>query len=122
DTEAKIAASHHQIHEALLHIGALYRDELRDNKEAIATYEQLLTRYPNTEDAAMIYYNLYRLFDGIDQARSDYYREKLLTAFPDALYSRIIRDPHYLSKVAEQKQVLNRAYENVYMRYTQGEF
>src|SRR5690606_26202954 len=47
---------------------------------------------------------------------------KLLTEFPDALYSRIIRDPHYLSKVAEQKQVLNRAYENVYMRYTQGEF
>lgn len=122
DTEEKIIESHHKVHAALLNIGSLYRDELRDHKEAIATYEQLLSRYPDTKDAALIYYNLYLLFNGIDETRANAYKEKLLTAFPDALYSRILRDPSHLAKLDTQKQKLNQEYENVYLLYTQQKF
>ncbi|WP_444850850.1 type IX secretion system periplasmic lipoprotein PorW/SprE [Parapedobacter tibetensis] len=122
DTEEKMVASHNQIHTALIDIGNLYRDELRDNKEAAKTYEELLSRYPNTKDAALIYYNLYRLYIDVDESRAALYKEKLLAEYPDALYSHIIRDPMYLAKLEQEKQALDRAYEKVYTLYTQRQY
>ena len=122
DTDAKLAASHQQLHDALIGIGNTYRDELRDNKEAAAAYEELLRRYPDSKAAALVYYNLHRLYLDVDSQRAAYYREKLLKEFPDALYSRIIRDPAYLTKLEQQKQVLDRAYEKVYTLYTQQQY
>ncbi len=122
DTESKQAAANNQIHTALLRVGELYRDELLDNKGAIDTYEDLLNRYPETKDAALIYYNLYLLYNGVDQARAAAYKEKLLTQFPDALYSRILLDPMYLAKLQSQKQLLDQEYEEAYAAYTHQQF
>lgn len=122
DTEGKLAASHARIQAALTYIGNTYRDELRDPKEAIKAYEELLRRYPHTPDRALLYYNLYRLYEGRDEARVAYYREKLLQEFPDGLYSHIIRDPMYLIKQEQQKRVLDQAYEQVYTLYTQQQY
>lgn len=122
DTDEKRLAANDRIHAALLRIGELYRDELQDNQGAIETYEHLLDRYPETADAAMICYNLYLLYEGIDQARANHYKEELLTRFPDALYSRIIRDPMYLSKRQAEKQMLDQEYEKAYLLYTRQQF
>ncbi|MGK6349967.1 tetratricopeptide repeat protein [Parapedobacter sp. DT-150] len=122
DTEAELAASHSQIHEALIRIGNMYRDELRDNPAAAKTYEALLARYPDTKDAALMYYNLYRLYVDVNEERAAHYRELLLREHPDALYSRVILDPAYLAKLEEQKQVLDQAYEKVYMQYTRQQY
>lgn len=122
DTEEKLAVSHTRIHDALTLIGNSYRDDLLDNKAAASTYEDLLTRYPDTKDAPLMYYNLYRLYTGVDESKAAYYREKLLKEFPDALYSHIIRDPSYLAKLEQQKQVLDQAYEHVYTLYTEQQY
>ncbi|MFC3198913.1 tetratricopeptide repeat protein [Parapedobacter deserti] len=122
NTAEKLAASHQRIHDALLRIGNTYRDELRDDEEAANTYEELLRRYPDTDDRALLYYNLYRLYAQTDEVRAAYYREKLLAEFPETLYSRIIRDPQYLAKLEQQKQALDEAYEKVYTQYTQQQY
>lgn len=122
DTEERVVESHSRIHTALLNIGSLYRNELRDHEEAIATYEQLLDRYPDTRDAALVYYNLYLLYNGVDDIRANAYREKLLTEFPDAVYTRILKDPQYLAKLDTQRQRLNQEYERIYLLYIQQQF
>ncbi len=122
DTDEKMRQSNNWIHDALIRIGNIYRDELRDNREAANTFEALLERYPDTKEAALIYYNLHRLYTDVDEQRAAYYREKLLAEFPDALYSHIIRDPMYLAKLEQQKQVLDQAYERVYALYTQQQY
>src|SRR5690606_30325493 len=93
DTDEKMVRSNREIHDALIRVGNIYRDDLRDNKAAAETYEALLERYPDTKEAALIYYNLYRLYTDVNEQRAAYYREKLLTAFPQSVYSHIIRDP-----------------------------
>lgn len=122
DTEEKMAASHQHIHDALIRIGNTYRDELRDDQEAANVYEELLKRYPDTEDRALLYYNLYRLYMATDEPRATQYKEKLLAEFPEALYSHVIRDPMYVAKLEQQKRVLDRAYEDIYTLYTQGQY
>ncbi len=122
DTDEKMAASHQHIHAALIQIGNIYRDDLRDYDEAANAYEELLRRYPDTRDAALIYYNLFRLYSGVDESKATYYREKLLAEFPDALYSHIVRDPTYLTQLEQQRQALNQVYEDVYTQYTQQRY
>src|SRR5690606_16109995 len=122
DTEEKIAASDTLIHTALMRIGNSYRDELRDDKAAIRTYEELLTRYPATTDASLLYYNLYRLYDEIEAAKTAHYREKLLANFPDSRYSAIIRDPMYLIKLEQEQRALDQAYATAYTYYTEQQY
>ena len=122
DTDEKMAESNRQIHDALLRVGNIYRDDLRDHKEAAATYQALLDRFPDTKEAALLYYNLYRLYTDVDNQQAAYYREKLLKEFPQSVYSNIIRDPMYLTKLEQQKQVLNQVYEELYTRYTEQQY
>ncbi|WP_262249132.1 type IX secretion system periplasmic lipoprotein PorW/SprE [Parapedobacter soli] len=122
DTDEKMAASDTLIHNALIRVGNSYRDELLDNEAAIRTYEELLERYPSTPEAPLLYYNLYRLYSGIDDAKVALYRQKLLVDFPDSRYSHIIRDPAYLAKLEQQQRVLDRAYESVYTLYTEQQY
>lgn len=122
DTEVKMQASDALIHGALMRIGDSYRDELLDNEAAIQSYEELLHRYPSTADAPLLYYNLYRLYSGIDTAKVTFYREKLLAEFPDSQYSRVLRDPMYLAKLEQQQRVLDQAYESIYTLYIQREY
>ncbi len=122
DTEEKMGLSNNQIHDALLRVGNIYRDDLRDHKQAAETYEALLKRYPDTKEAALLYYNLYRLYTDVNEQRATYYKEKLLAEFPQSLYSNIVRDPMYLTKLEQQKRVLDQAYEQIYNRYTEHQY
>src|SRR5690606_20143380 len=90
--------------------------------EAAKAYEALLERYPDTKEAALLYYNLYRLYTDANEQRAAYYRDKLLAEFPESLYSHIIRDPMYLTKLEQQKRVLDQTYEEVYTRYTEQQY
>lgn len=122
DTKEKLAASHRQIHDALLSVGNIYRDELRDYEEAAKAYEELLRRYPDTKEAALIYFNLYRIYTDINVTKADFYRDRLLGEFPDSLYAHIVRDPMYLEKQEQQQRILDEVYGNIYTRYTQREY
>src|SRR5690606_25874390 len=83
---------------------------------------ELLTRYPATADAPLLYYNLYRLYTDIDAEKAAHYREKLLADFPDSRYSHIIRDPMYLAKLEQEQRVLDQAYATVYAYYTEEQY
>lgn len=122
DTEEEMTLSNSQIHDALLRVGTIYRDDLRDNKAAAEVYESLLERYPDTKEAALLYYNLYRLYSDVNEQRATDYREKLLAEFPQSLYSNLVRDPLYLTKLEQQKRVLDQAYEEIYTRYTEQRY
>jgi len=117
-----LVASNNRIHDAMVRIGDIYRDDLRDAEAAIVAYEALLERFPDSPSAALMYYNLYRLYAGVNDERAAHYRERLLNEFPDALYSRIVQDPDYLAKLEQERQVLNRVYDTVYTWYTEGRY
>ncbi|MEO6849633.1 MAG: tetratricopeptide repeat protein, partial [Mucilaginibacter sp.] len=67
-TTELLAQSNTRIYNAYFDIANFYRDILGDVGEAIATYELLLNRFPNTPDKPAIYYNLYRLYSTVDAA------------------------------------------------------
>lgn len=119
---AQIDSSNDKIYEALLTTGDIYRDGLRDMKAAATTYEDILERFPDHHQKALLYYNLYRVYTDIDAQRSAHYRDRLLAEYPETLYSNIIRDPLYLVRVEQEREAYNEVYEAIYMQYADGEY
>ena len=84
--EAQAQASQ-RIENALYKLGKLYKFDLDRPAQAIPTFEQLLTRFPNTLQKPEVYYLLFLSNEQLGQA--SVWKEKLLTEFPNTSYARL---------------------------------
>ncbi|WP_437922251.1 tetratricopeptide repeat protein [Sphingobacterium sp. LRF_L2] len=109
------------VHNNMIVIGNIYRDYTRNNKEAINAYEDFLDRFPHSSSAAEIYYSLYRMYDGHNVDKSNFYKARLVELFPNSLHAQMALDPYYMDKVNREKRVLDRAFERLFLLYTAGD-
>lgn len=121
-TPALLQQSNFKIYNAYFEMANFYRDVLEDKKEAIATYETLLTRFPQSSDKPSIYYNLYRLYADIDATKSNDYKNRLLKEYPESIFAKVILDPDYARKMADVDAEFNGFYNQVYDLYSQKQY
>lgn len=121
-TPAQLRQSNQRIADAYFDIANFYKDELKDKKEAVKTFEELLQRYPENSYILAVYYNLYRLYEGIDQAKAEEYKNLLLSQYPESPYAKVIVDPSYGLKASRQEAVLNDEYNRIYDLYLEKDF
>lgn len=82
------AAANQRIENALYKLGKLYKFQLNQPADAIATFEQLLSRYPNTLQKPEVYYLLFLSNDQL--GKSSAWKDKLLAEYPNTSYARLI--------------------------------
>lgn len=121
-TPALLQQSNFRIYNAYFEMANFYRDVLGDKKEAIATYETLLARFPQSSDKPSIYYNLYRLYADIDATKSNDYKNRLLKEYPESVFAKVILDPDYARKLADVDAEFNGFYNQVYDLYAQRQY
>ena len=121
-TPEMLKQSNIRIYNAYLDLGNLYRDVLEDKKEAIATFEKMLVRFPDNQDKPAIYYNLYRLYADIDAAKSDMYKNMILKEYPQTAFARVILDPEYGKKLDDANAGFNVFYNGVFDFYAQKKY
>ncbi|WP_114941689.1 tetratricopeptide repeat protein [Mucilaginibacter endophyticus] len=121
-TPALLQQSNFRIYNAYFEMANFYRDILEDKKEAIATYETLLARFPQSSDKPSIYYNLYRLYADIDAVKSTDYKNRLLKEYPESVFAKVILDPDYARKMADVDAEFNGFYNGVYDLYSQKQY
>lgn len=108
-------ASHKKIQKALFDLGNIYKENMRDNKNAIKAFEELLQRYDSSEYHLTTYYLLYRLWlDEGKPSKRDYYKKIILNQYSDSDYAKLIRNPNYLKELAAAKQEAVLYYEKTY--------
>lgn len=117
-----LAKSNQRIYNAYFDVANFYRDILGDKKEAIATYELLLNRFPDSPDKPALYYNLYRLYADDDAAKSEEYKNLLLKNYPDTPFAQIIIDPAYSQKLNDADAELTSLYNGVYDAYSKQDY
>jgi tetratricopeptide (TPR) repeat protein len=118
-----LAKSNQRIYLAYFDVANYYRDILEDKKEAIATYELIIGRFPDSPDKPALYYNLYRLYaDDGNQAKSDEYKNLLLKNYPETAFAQIIIDPAYSQKLSDADSELTSLYNNVYDAYSNHDY
>lgn len=104
-----------QIAEAYLKLGDIYNFQLLEKENAITSYQVLLERFPNSILISEAIYKLYLINKEKGHPISESYKQRLLTEFPNSIFSKIILNPNYLeeNRLAEekQKQIYGKAYK-----------
>ena len=122
-TPVLLAQSNKRMFDAYLDIANFYRDVLDDKKEAIAAYEQLLSRFPDNDNTPAIYYNLYRLYAETNvPASSDKYKQLLVKNYPQTPFAKTILDPDYSKHLSDEDTGFSALYNKVYDLYAAKQY
>ncbi|MBA4240936.1 MAG: hypothetical protein C0448_09420 [Sphingobacteriaceae bacterium] len=117
-TDSLIQKSDKRIIDAFYNLGSTYKEDLNNNKKAIAAFEELNNRYTNHKYKVSTYFQLYRIFESVkNKAQADYYKNKLLNEYPNSEYAQIIKNPKYISEKNAQKGEVELFYTDTYNEY-----
>jgi len=122
-TDTLMKVSHARIVEADYLLGSTYKEDLNNNRKAILAFEDLNNRYPEHKYRLSCYYQLYRLYAAEkNQGQSDFFKEKLLTEFPNSEYAKLIKNPKYAEERSAQRSEVEKYYEGTFEVYSSGDF
>ena len=111
------------IADGLYHLGFLYMDRLNDLPRSIESYEQLDSRYPNTEKELPTWYALYKMHKDLGhEEQSLEYKVKILDKYPTSSYAEFINDPSYFEKLQAQEREASDFYTKTYEAFEQGQY
>ncbi len=93
-SDAQMKASNDSLVEAFYNVGFIYKEYIKNFRKSEADLEDLLLRFPENKYKLIAYYDLYLMYTKTgNQERADYYKNILLTKYPDTEYALLIRDP-----------------------------
>jgi tetratricopeptide (TPR) repeat protein len=122
-TNEALTASNIKIMDAYYNAGGIYKEQLMNNQKSVETFEELLKRFPDNKYRLSSYYQLYRTFLVMNnQGKSDYYKNLILTNFPDSEYAKIIKNPDYAKDINASRSVVERYYAETYQLYSEGKY
>ena len=121
--DSLLKISDKNIIDAFYNLGSTYKEDLNNNKKAIATFEELNNRYTDHKYKLSTYYQLYRIFESVkNKTQADYYKNKLLNEYPTSEYAQIIKNPKYISDKAAQKGEVELFYTDTYNEYSTNNY
>lgn len=121
--DSLMTVSNNKIIEAEYLLGATYKEDLNNNKRSIATFEDLNKRYAEHKYRLQCYYQLFRIYlADKNQPQSDFYKNKLLTEYPNSEYSKLIRNPKYAEERNTQRSEVERSYIATFDLYNAGDY
>lgn len=110
-SEEQMKKSHEKIIKALYNAAFIYRDGLKDIPKSNESFVSLVERYPDHNLALQSCFILYQSYTELNEIeKGNYYKNIILSKFPDSDYAEIIKDPNYYKKIEER----NKAGENLY--------
>ncbi|MEO6524873.1 MAG: tetratricopeptide repeat protein [Mucilaginibacter sp.] len=121
-TPGLLIQSNARILNAYVDIANFYRDVLNDKQEAINTYDKVLVLYPNNNNVASVYYNLYRLYSDIDQTKSNYYKNLILKKYPETNFAKVILDPDFNQKLNDRNAEYTAFYNQLFDQVTSQKY
>lgn len=108
---------------AYFDLGIAYREKIQNYKRASEAHETLLDRFPDFEQKLNTYYFLYLAYlDLGNNTKAEYYKNKVLTEFPDTEFAKSISDPTYADSQLSEEDKLNQHYEKTYALFQDKKF
>jgi tetratricopeptide (TPR) repeat protein len=122
-TPALMEKSNLRIMEAYYNLGSIYKEQLLNNQKSAESFEQLITRYPGNSHELSVYYQLYKVYDLMnDHPKSEYYKNKLLKDHPDSEYAKLIQNPEYIKESQASMNEVEQYYSETYLAYSGGNY
>ena len=117
------AISNAQIEESLFQLARVYRERFIDYDKSIETYEDLLSRYPQSNYKLDTWYQLYQLHELQKQVlKSTKYKQLILENYPNSIPAKILTDPNYLVKMEAEKNKTKGIYNKTFETFQKRDF
>lgn len=122
-TQSDMDSSNARIEKALFEVALVYKEKLFNTPKAKESFDELLRRFPAGTQTDQAYYNLYRIYiaEG-NNGDARFYKNKLIKEFPDSDYAKILQDPDYFSKLAQEANKIKIFYKETYQLYSQKQY
>jgi len=131
-TEEAVEASNKRIKEAYYKSGLIYKENLYDFENAVGQWEELVSRYEDSDFHMLAYYQLYRAYYAKEQegysnpfcptCNSKYWGDLILQKYPDTEYAELVKNPSFKSMQALQESREREEYEVVLSGYRERNF
>lgn len=112
-----------EIENATYKLGNIYNFDLNESKNAIETFETLLTRFENTEYKPEVLYLLYLICkeESLND-KAQVYKNLLLEEFPNSIYAKLLINPNYIAESQAASEKLKKMYAEAYNLYKEGSY
>jgi len=101
-------------------LGIIYKEKFLEYQLAASKLEQLLENKPDERLILPSMYNLYKIYQIIDNAKALAMKEKISSQFPNSRYAKIINNPD--STDEEIVQTPEASYDALYKVYQTGDY
>lgn len=121
-TPEEIKNANDIVSEGLFNMAYVYQTRLEDYPLSVSTYNTLLKRYPDTKNKIEAYFNLYQIArTQNDVKQADYYKDKIISEFPQSRYAAILSNPNYLAALNQKSHVIDSLYAQAYSAYLKND-
>ncbi|UAY51488.1 type IX secretion system periplasmic lipoprotein PorW/SprE [Ferruginibacter albus] len=121
-TSEKLAKSNSLVAVNLFSLGKIYQNDLEDYQQAVNTYEESLSRFPDSLYNGELYLNLYYCYTRLgNTAKADYYKNLLNSKFADSHSAQLLNNP-IAFKADKKDPVVTKKYEDIYTLMIEGDF
>lgn len=131
-SESAVAESNKRIKEAYYKSGLIYKENLNDFENAVGQWEELVSRYEESDFHLLAFYQLYRAYFAKEQdgyqnpfcstCNSKYWGDKVLELYPDTEYAELVRNPNFKSMQALKESREREEYEAVLATYRERNY
>ncbi|MXN92606.1 tetratricopeptide repeat protein [Flavobacterium sp. Sd200] len=103
---------------AYYQLGTIYKEKFKEYERAADKLEKLLQNNPEERLVLPSMYNLYKIYEIIDPAKAQVYKDKVLSQYPDSRYAEIIKNPTSDAVAQGSPEAI---YASLFKRYEAGE-
>ncbi len=115
--------SNDKIIEAYYNAGLIYKERFQLNKNSAEMFATLNNRFPENKYKLNAYFQLYRLYLTMNnQEKSDYYKNLILTNYPNTEYAKIIQNPDYATQSNASRSDVEIFYNETFFAYNDGKY
>jgi tetratricopeptide (TPR) repeat protein len=111
-----------KIEEAYFKLGGIYYFKLEEKDNAVLRYEQLLSRFPDSEFEPEVLYTLYLIYKDTDNAKAQEYATRLQSKHPTSTFAKILLNPDYLHESSQAAERQKSKYKVAYELFEAGAF
>ena len=121
--DSMMKASNEKIRDALYNSGKIFKSEFSNYPRSAQSLEELIRRYPNNIYLLSAYFDLYDLYELMgDKDKSAYYRNLIISQFPNSRYAQYLQNPNYFIEMAARTDSINKLYQEAFKNYKAGSY
>lgn len=122
-TDEEKQAAHNALRDALFEAGVIFKDKAGDKKLTLSHLEKVANDYTDFEKMPDTYFHLFLACSRWEESeKAEYYKNLLLTQYPENEYTLRIQQPSFFESAATRKHNEDSIYVKAYTHYKNQEY